>query len=359
MLQLHRSIVADFENVRYSVLDLAPVKQGATIAESFGDTLALARHTEQLGYTRFWLAEHHNMAAVASAATSVLIGYVAGGTARIRVGSGGIMLPNHSPLVIAEQFGTLETLYPGRIDLGLGRAPGTDGPTLRALRRSPDSASDFPDQVEELLALLGDATPGQRLKAVPGSGTHVPVWLLGSSTFSAQLAAQLGLPFAFAAHFAPQQLHLALHLYRASFRPSAFLDQPYAMACVPLIAAETEAEVQRLSTTMQMKFLDIVRGNKDTLLAPPVATMEGRWSEQEKHFVSGMLAELIAGDAAAVQTQLAAFLANTQVNEVMFSCTVFDQTARQRSYQIAAQAIERLRAPAPSAPMAAAVPAHQ
>jgi luciferase family oxidoreductase group 1 len=337
--------VADFKQTRFSVLDLAPVKQGGSIADSFRETRDLAQHVEKLGYTRFWLAEHHNMAAVASAATSVLIGYVAGHTSKIRVGSGGVMLPNHAPLVIAEQFGTLATLYPGRIDLGLGRAPGTDGPTLRALRRSPDSASDFPAQVEELLTLLGDVEPGQSIKAVPGSGTHVPVWLLGSSTFSAQLAAELGLPFAFAAHFAPQQLHMALHLYKTLFQPSRYLRRPYSIACVPLIAADTQSQADQLLTTLQLKFLDIVRGRKDTLLSPPVSTMDGRWSDQEQFLISGMLGELIAGDAPAVESQLAAFVDKTQVDEVMLSCTVYDQAARLRSYEIAAAAFGGLSEP--------------
>jgi luciferase family oxidoreductase group 1 len=321
------------------VLDLAPVKAGGSIASSFADTLSLARHTEKLGYRRFWLAEHHNMAGIASAATSVLIGYVAGGTSRIRVGSGGVMLPNHAPLVIAEQFGTLETLYPGRIDLGLGRAPGTDQPTLRALRRRADSADDFPDQVLELLALLEPAVPGQMLRAVPGAGTRVPVWLLGSSTFSAQLAAHLGLPFAFAAHFAPRQLREAIRLYRDGFRPSQWRDEPYAMACIPVVAADTDEEAARLSTSLQLRFLDIVRGTKDTFIGPPVVSMEGRWNEQEQFHTQGMLEELIVGGPAKVEREFAEFLARTPVDELMISCNMYDHGAQLRSYEIAAGAI--------------------
>ncbi len=277
------------------------------------------------------------MAAVASAATAVLIGYVAGGTSRIRVGSGGVMLPNHAPLVIAEQFGTLETLYPGRIDLGLGRAPGTDGPTLRALRRRPESADDFPEQVEELLGLLEPARPGQVIRAIPGVGTRVPVWLLGSSTFSAQLAAFLGLPFAFAAHFAPQQMRQALHLYRTTFRPSQWLEKPYALLCIPAVAADTDAEAERLSTTVQLKFLDIIRGTKDSLLQPPIASMAGRWSEQEEYMVHTMLGELVAGSPRTVELQLAALIASTGVDEIMISCMLYDQVARLRSYELVSE----------------------
>ena len=321
----------------FSVLDLAQVKVGSSIASSFAETLAVAQHAERLGYKRFWLAEHHNMAGVASAATAVLIGHVAGGTSKIRVGSGGVMLPNHPPLVIAEQFGTLETLYPGRIDLGLGRAPGTDGPTLRALRRRPESAEDFPEQVEELLGLLEPPAPGQVIRAVPGAGTRVPVWLLGSSTFSAQLAAQLGLPFAFAAHFAPQQMRQALHLYRTTFQASHWLEKPYALICIPVIAAETDAEAEVLSSTVKLKFLDIIRGTKDSLLRPPVPTMVGRWSEQEEYLVHTMLGELVGGSARTLELQLAALIASTRVDEIMISCTMYDQAARLRSYDLFAE----------------------
>jgi luciferase family oxidoreductase group 1 len=324
------------------VLDLAPVKAGGSISDSFANTLSLARHVEALGYRRFWLAEHHNMAGIASAATSVLIGYVAGGTARIRVGSGGVMLPNHAPLVIAEQFGTLETLYPGRIDLGLGRAPGTDQATFRALRRRADSSEDFPDQVLELLALLEPPVAGQMLRAVPGAGTRVPVWLLGSSTFSAQLAAQLGLPFAFAAHFAPQQLGEAIHLYRAGFRPSQGRDEPYAMACIPVVAADSDEEAAHLATSLQLRILDIVRGTKDTFIGPPVGSMEGRWNEQEQFHTQTMLRELIVGGPGKLAQKFAEFLSRTPVDELMISCNIYDHRAQLRSYEIAAGAMVSL-----------------
>jgi luciferase family oxidoreductase group 1 len=328
--------------VPLSVLDLAPVKQGSTIAQSFADTLSLAQKTEKLGYRRFWLAEHHNMVGIASAATSVLIGFVAGGTSQIRVGSGGIMLPNHAPLVIAEQFGTLETLYPGRIDLGLGRAPGTDGPTFRALRRRADSADDFPDQVMELLALLEPAGAGQTLRAVPGAGTRVPVWLLGSSTFSAQLAAHLGLPFAFAAHFAPQQLREALRLYHDGFQPSRWREEPYAMACIPLVAADTDQEADRLSTSLYLRFLEIIHGRKDSLVGPPVENMDAHWNDQEKLHTQTMLGELICGGPQTLKQKLEAFLERVPVNELMISCNIYEHAAQVRSYEIAAQAMHGL-----------------
>ncbi len=249
------------------------------------------------------------------------------------------MLPNHPPLVIAEQFGTLETLYPGRIDLGLGRAPGTDGPTLRALRRRPDSAEDFPAQVQELLSLLEPARPGQIVHAVPGAGTRVPVWLLGSSTFSAQLAAQLGLPFAFAAHFAPQQMRPALAIYRAGFQASQWLDEPYALACIPVIAAETDEEAETLATSVRRKFLDIVRGTKDSLLSPPASSMAGHWSEQEKYHVETMLGELIVGSPLNLERQLTAFIASTPVDELMISSTIYDAAAQLRSYKLVSEAM--------------------
>ncbi len=333
--------MTEAKRVPLSILDLAPVKQGETIASSFADTLDLAKHGEQWGYRRFWLAEHHNMAGIASAATSVLIGYVAGGTHRIRVGSGGVMLPNHAPLVIAEQFGTLETLYPGRIDLGLGRAPGTDQPAMRALRRRPESAADFPDQVHELLSLLEPPLPGQMVRAIPGAGTRVPVWLLGSSTFSAQLAAQLGLPFAFAAHFAPQQLREAIWLYRNGFRPSQWRSEPYAMACIPVVAADTDEEAAHLATSLQLRMLDVARGTKDSLLGPPVSSMNGRWSEMEQEITRTMLGELIVGSGDTVQRGFQRFLETTPVDEIMISSHVYDHAARLRSYEIAAQSIAR------------------
>src|SRR5882762_3027046 len=251
--------------VPISILDLVPVILGETPREALPKSLDLAQHAERFGYTRYWVAEHHNMTAIASAATSVVIGYVAGGTKTIRVGSGGIMLPNHSPIVIAEQFGTLESLYPGRIDLGLGRAPGTDQRTLRALRRDPMSADNFPQDVRELQAFLGPLQPGQTVQAVPGTGTNVPIWILGSSLFGAQLAAEFGLPYAFASHFAPDALMLALQVYRREFQPSAQLKEPYTMVGVNVIAADTDAEAQRLFTSAQQGFTNAVRGTRRQL----------------------------------------------------------------------------------------------
>lgn len=337
--------MVDLARPLFSVLDLAPVKQGGSIAESFQNTLDLARRVEQWGYTRFWLAEHHNMAGIASAATAVLIGYVAGGTTTLRVGSGGIMLPNHAPLVVAEQFGTLETLYPGRIDLGLGRAPGTDGATVRALRRDPNSAADFPEQVHELLAYLGPVSPGQIVQAVPGAGTNVPVWLLGSSTFSAQLAAALGLPFAFAGHFAPQDMQEALFLYRRRFQPSPRLDKPYAMVGIPVIAAETDQQAQRFATTPALKFLQLIRG-EPFLLAPPVDSMDSIWSPRERALVRMKLAAQIVGGPETIRKKLTDFLQQTQADELMISSDFYHHADRLRSYEIIADIVKTL-APAP------------
>lgn len=318
----------------FSVLDLAPVKKGGTIAESFHNTLELARQAERLGYTRFWLAEHHNMVGIASAATAVLIGYVAGGTSNIRVGSGGIMLPNHAPLVIAEQFGTLETLYPGRIDLGLGRAPGTDAVTVRALRRDPTATGlEFPQQVQELLGYLAPASPRQVVRAVPGAGTDVPVWLLGSSTFSAQLAAFLGLPFAFAGHFAPQEMMDALRLYRERFRPSQWRDRPHAMVGLPVIAADTDAKAERLATTPAMKFLQLIRG-EPFLMSPPVDSMDPLWTPQERALVEMKLAAAIVGGPETVRRKITHFLDETQADELMINSDVYEFSDRVRSLEI-------------------------
>jgi luciferase family oxidoreductase group 1 len=325
----------------FSVLDLAPVKQGGAIAESFHNTLDLAQHVERWGYTRFWLAEHHNMPGIASAATAVLIGYVAGGTTTLRVGSGGIMLPNHAPLVIAEQFGTLETLYPGRIDLGIGRAPGTDGATVRALRRDINSAEEFPEQLEELLGYLGPAEPGQLVRAVPGAGTNVPIWLLGSSTFSAQLAAFLGLPFAFAGHFAPQQMLEALYLYRQLFRASRWLDKPHAMVGIPMVAADTDEQARRLSTTSAQKFLQLVRG-EPFLSAPPVDSMDGLWTPQERALVHMKLGAQIVGGPETIRQKVAAFLAETQADELIISSDLYNHSDRLRSYEIVADVMKNL-----------------
>jgi luciferase family oxidoreductase group 1 len=323
--------------IPFSVLDLAPVRAGGTITEAFRNTLDLARHAEMWGYRRFWLAEHHNMTGIASAATSVLIGYVAGGTASIRVGSGGVMLPNHAPLVIAEQFGTLESLYPDRIDLGLGRAPGTDQRTMRALRRHLVSdEDDFPQALAELQSYFAPAGPGQAVRAVPGAGLRVPIWLLGSSLYSAQLAAALGLPFAFASHFAPDQMMRALEVYRNSFRPSEALKEPYAMLCVNVFAADTDAEAERLFTSLQQQFLNLRRGTPGPV-PPPVETMEGRWAEFERAGVERALAFSVVGSPVAVRRGLEAFIGATRANELMVTAQIFDHAARLRSFEIVAE----------------------
>src|SRR5918997_516408 len=299
-----------------SVLDLAPVPQGFTPADALRNTLDLARHAERWGYRRYWLAEHHNMVGIASAATAVAIGYIAGGTRTIRVGSGGIMLPNHTPLVIAEQFGTLESLYPGRIDLGLGRAPGTDARTLRALRRAPGREDTFPQDVLELQQFLAPAKSGQAVRAVPGAGTEVPIWILGSSTFGAELAAQIGLPYAFASHFAPDALLPALEIYRPRFKPSKQLDHPYAMVGVNVVAADTDEEARRLFTTIQQSFTNLVRGTGGKLQAP-IDNIDEYWNTLEKHHASRMLKYSIIGSAETVRQGLKEFLALTNADELM------------------------------------------
>lgn len=319
-----------------SILDLAPVKEGGTVSESFRETLDLARHAEEWSYRRFWLAEHHNIAGIASAATSVLICYVAGGTKTIRVGSGGVMLPNHAPLVIAEQFGTLETLYPGRIDLGIGRAPGTDQLTMRALRRTLANVDeDFPRDVAELLSYFSPARPGQMVRAVPGQGLEVPVWLLGSSLYSAQLAAMLGLPFAFASHFAPDYLIDALKIYRDEFRPSLALQKPYAMPCVNVFAADTDREAARLFTSVQQAFINL-RRNRPGLLPPPVDSIESLRPEFERSGVERALRYSIVGSAQTVRRGLEAFIDLTGADEIMVTAQIFDHAARLRSFNILA-----------------------
>lgn len=326
---------------QYSVLDLAPIPQGTTAGDSLRNSLDLAQHAERWGYTRYWLAEHHNFPGIASAATSVVIGHIAGGTSTIRVGAGGIMLPNHSPLVIAEQFGTLESLYPGRIDLGLGRAPGTDQLTWRALRRDPGAAERFPQDVAELQALLGPAQPDQRIHAVPGVGTQVPLWMLGSSLFGAQLAAHMGLPFAFASHFAPDALIEALAIYRARFTPSAQLDRPYAVVGVGVVAADTDIEAQRIATSVQQAFVGIIR-NARTQLPPPVDDMDAIWSPAEKAHVERMLRYTFVGAKETVRAGLAKTIAETGADEIMATGMIFDHAARVRSYEILAEAMRVL-----------------
>jgi luciferase family oxidoreductase group 1 len=319
--------------VPLSVLDLAFVTQESTPADALRNSLDLAQHVERWGYKRFWLAEHHNMVGIASAATAVVIGYVAGGTRTIRVGAGGIMLPNHSPLVIAEQFGTLETLYPGRIDLGLGRAPGTDSRTLLALRRDHSSAQHFPQDVMEVQALLGPLEPGQAVQAVPGTGLKIPLWILGSSLFGAEFAAAMGLPYAFAAHFAPAQLKEALETYRSRFKPSTQLDRPHAMVAINGIAAETDVEARRLFTSPQQAFTNIVRGKRGKML-PPIDDIESYWLPLEKIHVSGMLACSVVGSPDTVRRGLARFQEEIRADELMIVSAIYDHSARLRSYEI-------------------------
>ena len=324
--------------VPVSILDLVPVILGETPREALRKSLDLVQHAERFGYTRYWVAEHHNMTGIGSAATSVVIGYLAGGTSTIRVGSGGIMLPNHSPLVIAEQFGTLESLYPGRIDLGLGRAPGTDSRTLQALRRSHVRADSFPEDVLELMLLLGDVKPGQPVRAVPGAGTNVPVWILGSSTFGAELAATLGLPYAFASHFAPDALLSALDIYRRKFQPSKQLDRPYAMAGVNVVAADTDEEARRQFTTIQQSFTNLVRGTGGKLQAP-IDNIDDYWTLTEQHHASHMLKYSIVGSPEMVRQELEAFVQLTTADELMIATSLYDHPTRIRSYELVANLI--------------------
>ena len=330
--------------LRLSVLDLAPIPQGSTPRDAFHTSLALARQAEALGYERYWLAEHHNMTGIASAATSVLIGYLAANTTTLHLGSGGIMLPNHAPLVIAEQFGTLASLYPGRIDLGLGRAPGSDQRTMMALRRHLSSihADTFPEDVQELINWFDadeDAQPP--VQPVPGLGMKIPVWLLGSSLYSAQLSAQLGLPFAFASHFAPDQLFHALHLYREKFQPSARLDKPYAMVCINVVAADSERDARFLFTSQQQQFINLRRGKPGPLPAP-VENMDNLWSPSEQYGVQQALSMSLVGDADKVRHGLAGLMRETQADEIMVNGQIFDTEARLRSFAIAMEAARSL-----------------
>jgi luciferase family oxidoreductase group 1 len=335
--------------VPVSILDLAPVSKGDTPAQALRRTLDLAQHAERWGYHRYWLAEHHNMPGIASAATAVVIGFVAAGTSRIRVGSGGVMLPNHAPLVIAEQFGTLESLFPGRIDLGLGRAPGTDPLTARALRRGGADPSDtFPQDVVELQSYFRPVAAGQAVQAVPGAGLAVPIWLLGSSLFSARVAAALGLPFAFASHFAPDLLGEALGVYRSSFRPSPSLGRPYAMAAVAVFAADSDDKASRLFTSLQQSFLNLRRGMPG-LLPPPVESMDGLWSAAERGVVNQAFREAIVGSPATVGRGIEAFVRRTGVDELMVTAAIFEHQARRRSFElVAGVAIGEGRPPRPA-----------
>jgi len=335
--------------VPFSVLDLSPIVQGGTAAQALQRSLELARHAERLNFRRYWVAEHHNMPGIASAATSVVIGHIAAGTSTIRVGSGGVMLPNHAPLVIAEQFGTLAALFPGRIDLGLGRAPGTDQLTARALRRGQGNSADtFPQDVVELQSYFQPAVPGQLLQAVPGAGLEVPIWLLGSSLFSAQLAAELGLPFAFASHFAPDHLASALRLYRNDFRPSAALERPYAMAAIAVYAADTDQAAARLFTSLQQSFINLRQGNPMPL-PPPVDNIADLWSPIERAGVEHAFSEAVVGSAATVRKGLQAFLERTGVDELMVTAAMYEQTARLRSFEIVAEVRDTLQPREPAA----------
>jgi luciferase family oxidoreductase group 1 len=322
--------------IPFSVLDLSRIVQGATAADALHDSLDIAQHAERLGYQRIWFAEHHNMAGVASAATAVVIAYVAGATRHIRVGAGGVMLPNHAPLVIAEQFGTLAALYPDRIDLGLGRAPGTDMATARALRREMGLTADsFPADVVELRSYFEEAKPGQRIRAIPGTGLNVPMWLLGSSTFSAQLAAQLGLPFAFAAHFAPDELEAALYLYHSHFTPSKQLDKPYAMICVNVLAADSEAEAWRQFSSHQQTFVNLRRGMPGAI-PPPLDDIDAWWTPAEKAMAGQMLRHSMVGSAATVEGRLRDFIKTHRPDEIMVTSLAYDQPARLRSLELVA-----------------------
>ena len=326
-------------DISFSVLDLATVVQGTTPATTFQRSLDLAKHAEKLGYQRYWLAEHHNMAGVASSATSVLIGYIAGGTSSIRVGSGGVMLPNHAPLIVAEQFGTLASLYPGRIDLGLGRAPGTDQLTAMEIRGENFNAEhNFPQDILKLQNFFSAENSNGKVRAIPGEGLDIPIWVLGSSTDSARVAAALGLPYAFASHFAPTYFLTAIDLYRKNFQPSATLKSPYVMACVNVVAADTNAEAAKLATTVQQVFLGIITG-KRKLLQPPVENIDSIWNIYEKEAVQQMLKYAFIGGPEKIEQQMQAFIAQTQVDEVMATSHIFEHEARLHSYEVFAEVL--------------------
>ena len=329
--------MSDQPKVAFSVLDLASRKdtdQGP--APALQRSLELAQHVERSGFTRFWVAEHHNMDAIVSSATSLLIGYLAAGTQRIRVGAGGVMLPNHAPLVIAEQFGTLEALYPDRIDLGLGRAPGTDPVTARALRKHRSgSADDFPEDVAELQKYLGPRGAGQQVIAMPGVDSNVPIWILGSSLFSAQFAAEKGLPYAFASHFAPRMMMQAIELYRRLFKPSAVLDQPYVMLGVPLVAADTDSQAEFLATTTYQRILALIRG-QSLLMRPPVQSMRGLWQPREEQAVNEFLSMAMIGSAETIEQKLQVLLQHSQADELIFTCDLYEHQDRLRSFDILA-----------------------
>ncbi|WP_372404371.1 LLM class flavin-dependent oxidoreductase [Acinetobacter piscicola] len=323
------------KNTQFSILELAPVRENQDVAFSLHHALELAQHAEKLGYDRLWLAEHHNMDGIASSATAVLLGYLLANTHSLKVGSGGIMLPNHAPLVVAEQFGTLATLYPNRIELGLGRAPGSDQVTMRALRRGrQETEEQFPNDVVEILSYFADAQPHQRITATPGQGTHVPVWLLGSSLFSAQLAARLGLPYSFASHFAPRMLGQAIAIYRDNFQASAYLDQPYVSMGVPTVVAETDAEAEYLATSVYQRIQNLVTGAPSIKLKPPVESMEGRWSVAEKMAVQNFLAMAQIGSPTTVKQGLENLLEQYEVDEFIFTCDIYDTQKRLDNFSL-------------------------
>ncbi|MDQ0089740.1 luciferase family oxidoreductase group 1 [Paenibacillus anaericanus] len=334
---LNNKEARQLSDIPVSILDLAPITAGGTATDSLRNTLDLAQHADEWGYNRYWLAEHHNMPGIASSATSVVIGHVAAGTKRIRVGSGGIMLPNHSPLVIAEQFGTLESLFPGRIDLGLGRAPGSDQLTSQALRRGPGSnGQDFPERLRELRDYFNPpATSAMRVRAIPGEGLNVPIWLLGSSGFSADLSGRLGLPFAFASHFAPEYLLPALDIYRSQFRPSETLEKPYAMIGVSVIVADSDEEALRLATSQEQQFLNLIRGRTGPL-QPPVDNMDTLWNAQEKAIVRSKFSYGAVGSPDTVRKVLESHLLETGADEIIVSAQVYDHQARLHSYELLA-----------------------
>ena len=319
----------------YSLLELASVREGDSVGQTLANSVAYAQHAERLGFQRFWLAEHHNMEGISSSATAVLVGHIAGATRTLRVGSGGVMLPNHPPLVIAEQFGTLESLYPGRIDLGLGRAPGTDPITSRALRREGLGAEQFPEDVARLQSLLGPLQPGQSVKAIPGAGTNVPLWLLGSSLYSAQLAAMRGLPYAFAGHFAPRLYREAIQTYRDNFQPSAQLDKPYVILAVPAVPADTDEEAQFLATTSYQRILSLFRG-QPLWMRPPVTSMDGLWNSGEKASVKDFLALQLLGSEDSIRKQLKRLLQTVEVDELMFTVDLYDPEKRRHALDILA-----------------------
>jgi luciferase family oxidoreductase group 1 len=332
-------------DIKYSVLDLATVVQGTTPADTFKKSMEVAQLAEKVGYTRYWFAEHHNMISVASSATSVLIGYIAGGTSKIRVGSGGIMLPNHSPLVVAEQFGTLASLYPGRIDLGLGRAPGTDQVTALAIRgENFNAAHNFPRDIVKLQNYFSEENASSKVRAIPGEGLDIPIWVLGSSTDSAKVAAAMGLPYAFASHFAPTYFLEAIKIYRDSFKPSEFLKEPYVMACVNVVVADTDAEAERLATSVKQFFMGVVTGKRQ-LLPPPVRSMDDIWNVFEEEAVMQMLAYSFIGGPEKVKNELTSFIEQTGIDEVMATSHIFDHQSRMYSYKVFADILKNNYAP--------------